>query len=235
MSVEEATLERVPWESAVARMDWRPGEHATLIGPAGVGKTELLIDLLARRVWTIFLNTKRIDSTQDRLRDLGFRTTRDGNINPEVARRWIVSPPWNRRIGNIDGLHEQVFQRALTEAFWQTGWTVGIDELEFINRDLKITGIVDKLLRQGRSQGNSMVLGTQRPRNVTLHAYEQATHMFMWKQRDEGNAKRAAELAGINGDELILAMPGLTKHDVLYVNNVTGAMFITNTRWETTK
>jgi hypothetical protein len=228
----DVALERVPWESAVRRMDWRPGEHVTLIGPAGVGKTELLIDLLSRRTWTIFLNTKRIDSTQDRLRDLGFRKTKDGNLNPEIARRWIISPPWSRRIHDIDGVHERAFRRALEEAFWQTGWTVGIDELEFINRDLKITTQVDKLLRQGRSQGNSMVLGTQRPRNVTLHAYEQATHMFMWKQRDTSNAKRAAELAGINGDELIDAMPALAKHDVLYVNNVTGVMFITNTRWE---
>jgi hypothetical protein len=26
-------------------------------------------------------------------------------------------------------------------------------------------------------------------------------------------------------------VPTLTKHDVLYVNTVTGAMFVTNTRW----
>jgi hypothetical protein len=227
------TVQQVPWERAIARMDWRPGEHITLIGPAGVGKTELMIDLLSRRKFGIFLNTKRIDSTQDRLKSLGFRVTKDGNINHVASQRWMVSPPWNRKdFASTDSKHAVIFTRALTEAFWQTGWSVGIDELEFINRDLKITAPVDKLLRQGRSQHNSMILGTQRPRHVTLHAYEQATHMFIWKQRDASNAMRAAELAGINGDELVSAMPGLAKHDVLYVNNVTGEMFITNTRWK---
>jgi hypothetical protein len=227
------TLDRIPWETTIARMRWQPGEHVTLVGPTGVGKTELMIDLMARRTWTVFLNTKRIDPTQAKLAQLGFRISRDGNINHEAARRWCISPPWTRKqFGSTDARHAEVFTKALTEAFWQTGWTVGIDELEFINRDLKVEAPVNKLLRQGRSQGNSMILGTQRPRHVTLHAYEQADHMFMWKQRDAGNAMRAAELAGVNGDLLMEAMPALGKHDVLYVNNVTGEMFITNTRWE---
>lgn len=214
-------------------MNWRAGEHVTLIGPSGVGKTELMIDLLARRRWCVFLNTKRMDSTQDRLKQLGFRVTKEGNINHEIAARWVVSPPWSRKkFNDTDAIHAAAFTHALHEAFWQTRWSVGIDELEFINRDLKITAPVDKLLRQGRSQNNSMILGTQRPRHVTLHAYEQATHLFVWKQRDASNATRAAELAGINGDELMKAMPSLQKHDVLYVNSDTGQMFTTNTRWE---
>lgn len=234
VSVDTINVEKVAWDLAKKRMNWRQGEHTTLIGPTGVGKTELAIDLLADRKYSIFLNTKRIDSTQGRLKALGFRTTKDGNINPEASQRWIVKPPWSRKnFSNTDAVHRDIFTRALTEAFWQTGWTVCIDELEFINRDLKVTAPVDKLLRQGRSQGNSMILGTQRPRHVTLHAYEQATHLFLWKQSDLSNAQRAAELAGMNGEEIMLAMQNFTKHDVLYVNTVTGDMFSTNTRWTT--
>lgn len=215
-------------------MDWRQGEHVTLIGPTGVGKTELMVELMRLRKWCVFLNTKRIDKTQGRLRsDLGFRTIKRAvDLNPEVASRYIVAPPWPRKLGSeqTDAQHRAVFSEALTRAFWQTGWTVGIDELEYINRDLRIESPVNRLLRQGRSQGNSMILGTQRPRHVTLHAYEQATHLFMWRQADLGNVARASELAGVNRARVLEVLPALNKHDTLYINTVTGNMFTTNTR-----
>lgn len=240
MSID-VQIERVPWAQAKQRMAWQQGEHVTLIGGTGAGKTELMVDLLSQRKWDVFLNTKRIDATQDRLRkELGFRISRDGIINHRAAPRWIISPRWVRsQLGNTEIAHRAVYQRALTEAFWQTGWTVGIDELEYINRDLKIVDEVNRLLRQGRSQHNTMILGTQRPRHVTLHAYEQAIHLFLWRQADAGNAQRASELAGINSDLVmeIMSLPqakgGLGKHDALYAHKDTGEMFITNTRWET--
>lgn len=215
-------------------MDWRQGEHITLIGPTGVGKTELMVELLRLRRWGIFLNTKRRDNTQRTLtKELGFRRIRKGvDVNPEVTSRYIVSPRWPRKLDSAatDALHRSVFSDVLARAFWQTNWTVGIDELEYINRDLKIESPVNRLLRQGRSQGNSMILGTQRPRHVTLHAYEQATHLFMWRQADLSNIVRASELAGVNRAVVLEVLPTLSKHDTLYINTVTGEMFVTNTR-----
>lgn len=233
IDVQASGLESVNWPDTVARMSWEQGEHVVLVGPTGVGKTELGIDLLLRRRWGVFFNTKRIDATQDLLLGHGFRRSRDGIINPQASARWIVSPPWTRKsFGRTDEVHREIYSRALIEAFWQTAWTCLIDELEYINKDLGIVKPVDKLLRQGRSQRNTMILGTQRPRNVTLHAFEQARHVFLWRQDDLENVKRAAELAGINRHEVMRIMPSLGKHDVLYVKKDAGQMFITNTRWE---
>jgi hypothetical protein len=215
-------------------MAWRQGEHVTCVGSTGCGKTDLIIELGSTRRWCIFLNTKRIDSTQDSLRGMGFRTVHSGDdINPDVASRYIVAPKWPKQMSpkTMDAYHADVFTHALTRAFWQTGWTVLVDELEYINRDLQVVAPTDRLHRQGRSQKNTLVVGTQRPRHVSLHAYEQATHMFLWRQSDMGNVERAAQLAGANRAAVLDAMGTLGKHDTLYTNTDSGEMFVTNTRW----
>jgi energy-coupling factor transporter ATP-binding protein EcfA2 len=229
------SLERVGWESAVAHMAWQQGEHITLIGPTGSGKTELIIALLRHHRWVLFLSTKRIDKTIIPLKTMGYKTIHSSNeLNPEIHSRFIIAPKWQRKLDPVkqSAFHKKVFSDTLTRAFWQTGWTVAIDELEYINRDLQITVPVNLLLRQGRSQGNSLIVGTQRPRHVTLHAYEQADHIFIWKQGDASNVERAAEFTDLSKREVMRISSTLGKHDVLYVKKETGDMFITNTRWE---
>lgn len=225
----------VSWQSAMERMNWVPGEHVTLIGPTGRGKTELLIELIRPHAWVVFLSTKKVDRTITPLREMGYRVIRTGReLNPEIDNRFIVSPHWpsNWDAERQDAYHRQVFNNVLHRAFRQTGWLIVIDELEYIYNHLKITASLNRLYTQGRSQGNSVFAGTQRPRNVTLHAYEQARHLFIWTQSDLSNVQRAAELTGVNKREVIGIVRSLGPHDVLYVDTISGEKFITNTRWE---
>lgn len=241
MATESATDETVAlpeslsWPNAMIRMNWVHGEHVTLIGPTGRGKTELLIELIRPHVWVIFLSTKRVDRTLTPLREMGYRIIRNGHeLNPDVDNRFVVKPSWpsNLNAEQQNEYHRRIFDNILHRAFRQTGWIVVIDELEYLYKHLKITASLDRLLTQGRSQGNSVFCGTQRPKNVTLHAYEQARHLFIWTQSDLTNVTRAAELTGINKKEIVPIVRSLGPHDVLYVDTISGEMFITNTRWE---
>ncbi len=231
----EPTLDELGWQQTVHEMDWRPGEHITLIGPTGAGKTELTIKLIELRRWVLFLATKRIDPTQQRLRKLHFRTISDpAELNPEIASRFTLKPPWPRSASakTVREIHTRIFREGLNRAFYQTGWTVVVDEGRYVSRRLGLDSELELFWLQGRSQGNTLILSTQRPRFIPLEAYDQASHLFLWRDNDTANIARVAEMAGINRSSVIATVPRLGRHDVLYVQPFTGDMFITNTRWE---
>src|SRR2546423_5303392 len=67
---------RVPWGSfaPLFRGEFRQGQHVTIIGPNGLGKTTLALRVADARSYVIFLATKRRDPLYDELvREWGYR------------------------------------------------------------------------------------------------------------------------------------------------------------------
>lgn len=228
-------IESVSWDEAVARMDWRPGEHVTLIAPNGAGKTELISRLMHERKYNLFLGTKRIDETQDSLvKEHGLRRIKTADeLNPEIGTGFYFKPDWPRRLGATRrrAYHAAAFREVLEASFWQTRWTTYGDEMRVLTDILGLKDEVVEHLIQGRSQKSSFVGGAQRPRFVPLEAYDQAYHLFLWRDNDEANLKRIAEFAGLNRKAISEVIPTLARHDTCYVQPFTGTMFVTNTRW----
>jgi hypothetical protein len=228
-------VETASWDDAVSRMDWRPGEHVTLIAPTGAGKTELISRLMEPRRYNLFLGTKRIDATQDRLaRERRLRRIKSADeLNPELGTGFYFKPDWPRRLGakRRREYHAAAFREVLEASFWQTRWTTYADELRVLAHILGLTDEIVEQLIQGRSQKSSLVSGAQRPRFVPLEAYDQASHLFLWRDNDAANINRISELAGLNRQRVTEIVPTLARHDTLYVQTFTGDMFVTNTRW----
>jgi hypothetical protein len=217
---------RLPWAEALGALRWKQGEHVTMVGPSGGGKTSLALRLLPRRRYVAALGTKPRDATLDRLvKREGWHLSRTWPVNHEVHPR-VVFWPRIERMADAEGQRLAV-AAFLEDVYRNGGWTVYLDELRYVTGRLGLAREVELLWLQGRSLGVSLVGGTQRPAWVPLEAYDQATHLFLWRETDETNLRRLGGLAGVDTRTVRATIVELEHHEVLYVNTRTGLLFRT--------
>lgn len=219
---------RVTWDEFLSSFVWKQGEHVTLLGPTGQGKTTLANEILPKREYVIVFGCKAKDKTLDKLiKEEGYIKSTE-YPPPPWAKRVVLWPSTKTAHYRLE--QQRVFHEALSDIYTAGGWCVYLDELRYICDTLKLATYVENLWQQGRSLGISVVGGNQRPRFVPLNAYDQATHLFVWNFNDRENAKRLSEIVGINEKEIAAVVRGLPKYDVLYINADTHALTITNTK-----
>lgn len=202
---------------------WHQGEHVSYIGPTGSGKTTLALAILPIRRYVLALATKPKDATMDRLHRADrwpiIKDWPPRRLAPS-ATRVILWPPFR---SPADVANQQVvMHRAITEAFTAGGWTIFADELFYLCKYLGLQRTLEMVWTQGRSVGITLVGGTQRPAHVPLLAYDQATHLFFWRDNDETNLRRISGLGGLNSQAIRRTVAALPKHHALYLNTRTG-------------
>lgn len=223
-------IDRVEWDEFTSKhLDWRQGEHVTMIGPTGAGKTTLALALLPLRSYVLVLASKPHDDTMSGLiKNEGYRRVKRWKDLPPIRQRKtlraVLWPPYRTARDSPTQAYE--FDLALDEAFAQGGWCVFVDEL-FTAKRLGLEPQLEAYWTQGRSLGLSLIAGSQRPAFIPLMAYDQATHLFFWRDNDERNLKRISGMNGINAKLIRETVATMPRHDTLYANTRTGAMVMT--------
>jgi hypothetical protein len=219
--------------------DYNPGDHATFLAPFGGGKTQLALDALARVASpdlqaTIFV-MKPKDSTITKYTTgknpiLPFETIRDWPPSQVkmFKRAFGVRPPgyvlWPRDTGNIDydeWNQEQVFTRALTMMYSAAKKKPNImfcDETYSLENELKLGRYLRRSWTKGRSVGNGLWAGSQRPAHIDQLAY-QAQHLFLGHDADVRAQDRYAEIGG-GIDPIVVKsiIAQLARFEFLYIN-----------------
>lgn len=197
----------LPWGSFIKSWGskWQPGEHLSVIAPAGAGKSTLVTGLLGLRRYNLVLDPKGGDNTianlhYPRLPDWPGEKRMSKLVSDNVANgrpsRYLVGPIVVTT-ADLTRLRAAC-AGALHDAFEMGGWTVYVDELQVLTdrRMMNLGGPAARLLVAARSKGVTFVSSFQAPSWVPQEAIRQPTWIAVSYTRDTDTVNRLAEIVG---------------------------------------
>lgn len=215
---------RIPWDLFLRNLRWHSGEHFGLIGPTGLGKTTMLLNLLPLHPYVVVFATKPRDSTMANLVNHSkyLKLDRWKSLDPAQYPRRVLWPDASR----LDSTANQkiVFADAFNKIYREGNWTVALDETWYMDNVLHLDGEVKMYLLQARSLGISLIAATQRPAWVPREIYTSCTHLMFWRVNDETDLRSLSGIGWRSSDLIREAVANLDLFQVLYINTRTGYM-----------
>jgi hypothetical protein len=204
------------WPEFNRNLDWRQGEHVTLAGGTGSGKTTFARQLLPRRKYVVVLATKAEDpSLYNPLLEQGFVMRSTWDPNPDDEPKVIFKPPLRGGIAGRDSQRE-AFRELLIDVFESGRWCIYADEIRYITEFLSLRTEMELLWLQGRSLRISIVAATQRPVSIPVLAWE-AQHLFVWRFTEKRDVDTISDFTGTLYPVVRQVLPRLPKHEVLHI------------------
>lgn len=211
--------------------DWKAGQHVSIIGSTGSGKSYLALRLLLLREYFILFLAKANDATL---------TSFLASHKIDKIPRWPPDDPFARRYAlwptfrGVDSFASQatVFREAINGnrkakvkgVFAEGGWTVYIDEVMYFVDQLRLEKELEMLWTQGRSNNLSLVACSQRPRAIPQLMLDQWSHLFVFGTSDQYELRRLREIGGTAAAIVQREVPKLQRHSFLYVNRAGDAL-----------
>lgn len=209
------------------RLGARIGQHITVIGTTGSGKTELLKRLIDMREYAVVFATKPRDETMDALIEFnGFkRYDRWKPEPPDKSPRRVIWP--DATSINSANLQAEVFAEAFGAIYREGAWNLFLDEAWMVSNILGLDQQIKVYLLQARSLDISLIMATQRPVSIPVEAFDQSTWLFIFRESDERNLERIGGIAWRDSKTVRNLVANLEQFQFLVINTRTGQMFRT--------
>jgi len=191
---------------------WEPGEHVSVVGDTGTGKTFLISRLVRYRRYVVVLKTKadaRGGWKEERKLWPGFIHAKSATAMDDLRHSRIFLEP------DRTSRAEQARQgAAMLKRVWdQTAWTCVIDEHWYAEM-IGLKTPIEQMDTQGRSLDITMIHGMQRPAQISRFVLSQSTHAFIF--RLEGlDTKRIKESLS---ESIVPLMAQLKEYECVYFN-----------------
>lgn len=220
-----------PWDAFLREYPLRlyplkEAQHITLIGRQGSGKTTLAVKgILPLFKYVAVMATKAQDSSlYGPLRRLGYKTSDHPGLDyrktPKVIFKPALASPTKEAIAN----QREAFRSVLAVIFNEGNWVVYADEIRYLADNLGLSTELETLWLQGRSLKVTMIAATQNPVGIPREAFDQANHLFIWRQTEKQRVDRISEMVGSESDLIRALVPSLPPHEALYIRASDDAM-----------
>lgn len=223
---------------------YHDGEHLSILGPTGWGKTTLALQLLGqcsgqgRPALTLVMKPR--DETADRIgEDLGHKVIRTW---PPLRVPYTAGPDgyllWPKHTFDPSRDDPHLlgqFRKAVLDCYARAGQAMGKprgtgcivfgDEVAGLvelrdpgrRQQASMESVLSTLWRQGRSMDCGLWGATQRAAFVPRAMYSQAEHLFLGNDPDEAGRKRFGEIGGVNPRLVRHIVAGLDRYHWLYL------------------
>lgn len=218
-AIVQNTIPSVSWDDFVRSFSWKQGEHVAILAPTGAGKTHLQTELVKYRGYNIFFGTKIDDKEYRRLIRSGFhRVESVSEIKPWMD-HVLLWPKFRKTIAEFEYRQRIAFHDALNYIVQQRTWTLWCDEAKYIAEKLGLKRELTFAFEQLRSIRGTIIAAAQRPAMIPISVLTNSTHFFMWRNNHYDDAKRLADIGGIDAKQIAQELKLLDDHEFLYIRS----------------
>lgn len=205
-------------------LHWHIGQHVTLVGTTGDGKTVLAEHLYSMREWVVVIASKAKDES---LEGYGKDFHRISKWPPEWYQKKILFWKKPDTLGDFSEQRE-AFYKVLNDVYKHGGRVVGLDDVAYLTGVLHMDEEIRMLCTQSRSQDISLVMNIQRPYRVPLEVTNQSSHVMLFGLRDEKDVDRVVEAQGLNRYIVKKAIASLHKYDFAWIRTKMDPIIVRN-------
>lgn len=218
--------------------DYEGGEHITVLGPTGSGKTYLAYQLLQHSVseelnGVVLVMKPRDETAEEWSKKLNFPIVRDWPppktkvlFSDRKPRGWTVWPAHVMDPAIDEPRHHAFFRRVILDCYKKGNRILFTDETMSLEDELNLSRELRTVWTKGRSMRCGLVAASQRPALISRLAY-QAHHLFISHDGDVDAQRRLSEIGGaVDSDQVRWILPQLGKREFLYINRDQRAMCI---------